>query len=463
MSIKEYLSDTIAAIATPPGNGAIAIIRISGEKSFDYVSRLWRGVDLCSLASYSLVHGYLYDPETNTDIDEVLLLIYKSPKSFTGEDMIEISCHGGQIIPAYIMQLLIQLGVRPADPGEFSRRAFLNGKIDLIQAEAIDSIVKSQNLLSSETALSLIEKKFSKLLQSHKRKLIDVLSHIEVQVDYPEEDFSDYEDFTSQYLSIQQINRSLIQIIEDSQKNIKLERGAMVLLVGKTNVGKSSLFNLFAGEPRALVSEVHGTTRDYLELKVQIGNLPITLIDTAGFRLNGDYVEALGQEKTKELLSKADLILLVLDGSIDLTQEDQDIFNQLTPYKKMILINKSDLIGSREDAIREWFGNTDSLLFTSAKTSEGFNELEAAIQRELLGEDFSFSDQKIFCQARHLSGLRKCKESLDRALQTLDSDESPEFTALEIRIALSSIAEIVGEVYTEDILDNIFNKFCIGK
>ncbi|MDH5682088.1 MAG: tRNA uridine-5-carboxymethylaminomethyl(34) synthesis GTPase MnmE [Spirochaetota bacterium] len=459
-----YLHDTIAAISTPVGKGAIAIVRLSGDKAFSIASKVFSRPDkiLNSPVSHTLHYGKIINPQNSVVMDEVLLALMTPDKSFTGEPIVEIHCHGGEQLPHSILKLLLTQGARMADPGEFTRRSFLNGKIDLTQAEAIHDIIVSQNIVSSSIAVSSLEKRFSKVIYGFRQDLINILAEIEVSVDYPEEDLEPVQNQKA-LSALSRIQSEIDQILKDSLDGRILKRGVKVAIVGKTNAGKSSLFNYLTREDRAIVSHIHGTTRDYLETHINLQDLPVELVDTAGFRKTGDHIESIGKDRSKSKIAEADYTLWIIDQSGDWDEHDLEILSHIDSKKTILVFNKADLKESlnKDEIIKKL--SPRAYFSISLLSGTGLREFETGLRSEILGADFTYNDQAIICNIRQESLLSLSKSSIQKAYEALKSNMSYEFIAIDLRDSLDFLGEIVGEVTTEDILNQIFDNFCVGK
>ncbi|MDH4128957.1 MAG: tRNA uridine-5-carboxymethylaminomethyl(34) synthesis GTPase MnmE [Spirochaetota bacterium] len=461
---QEYFHDTIAAISTGIGKAAIAIIRISGDKAIQIASQIFHkaNFDFKTSNSHKLYFGKIIDPCSNKHIDEVLITFMCSDNSFTREDLVEIHCHGGEVVPYTILKLILTLGARMADPGEFTRRAFLNGRIDLTQAEAIHEIIESQNKLSSNIALANLEKRFSSVIYSFKDELIKMLAELEVNIDYPEEDLDAilYEKYIT---TLDKIGNMIDKIVSDSKNGRIIKHGIKVTITGKTNVGKSSLFNHLIRDDRAIVSHIHGTTRDFLETHISLSGIPVQLVDTAGFRKTEDEIEKIGKIKSTQIMQEADYILWMLDQSREWDNDDEDILSQIDKNKVITIINKMDL--KKMLNTHEIYKKLSpiGIFNVSIYNKTGLEELEIGLREIFVGKDFTFNEQSIICNIRQQTLLDKVKNSIQKAIRAMSDNLSYEFIAIDLREALNFLGEIVGEVTTEDVLNEIFSNFCIGK
>lgn len=459
--------DTIAAIATPPGHGGISIIRISGPKSAEYAEIIFKsardGIRVSGMEPRHLYHGHIVDPYTSDSIDEVLCVFMQAPNSYTGEDVIEIHSHGGYIVPGRILETLFSLGVRPANAGEFSLRAFLNGKMDLTQAEAVCDVINARTEEGLKQAELQLKGELSRRIGEFRDTMLDILAEIEAQVDFPEDEIDP--------IAKDSITKRTIGVISGIERLLGtydeghiIKYGVKTTILGKPNVGKSSLLNALLMKERAIVSPAPGTTRDFIEESIDVRGIPLQLIDTAGIRRTTDDIENEGVRLAKEKAVEAELILLVLDGSEELDSDDIEVLRASADKKAVIIMNKSDLgIKLRQDALPS-LTRLDYTVETSAKLGSGIEELKDKIKGLLTGVASSADGSEIMLtELRHKLALEASVHSLKSFLFMLESEESPEFLAIDIRAALDSIGEITGEITTEEILGRIFSKFCIGK
>ena len=456
--------DTIAAIATPYGVGGIGIVRLSGPSVLAIARRLFTPKkDSLQLVSHHFHYGEIVDPDKRVPIDEVLLVYMASPKTYTREDVVEIHCHGGYLIVQKVLELVLREGARLAQPGEFTKRAFLNGRIDLTQAEAVVDVIQARTTESLEIARQQLGGRLRKELAGIRDQLVGWVAALEAHIDFPEEEL----DPISREGMENGLRTAVMELggwIDSYEEGKVLREGVSCAIVGKTNVGKSSLLNVLLREERAIVTPVPGTTRDVIEEVLNISGIPVRLMDTAGLRQGGDSVEIEGVRRTKERVADADLVLLVLDGSRELDRDDRAIFDEVQGKKNIIVVNKHDLpqiLNLRE--VQELFPQ-DSLVSISALHQTGLGDLKEAVHRSLLRGKVRFSpDHLIVANVRHKNALINTRESLQRAREGIEQGTSFEFTAFELRSALEALGEIVGETATEEVLDRIFEQFCIGK
>ena len=458
--------DTIAAIATAEGEGAVAIIRVSGPKTTDIIKNIFTANSkstLKDMGSHKLYHGIIKDPESGELIDEVLCTIMRSPNSYTGEDVAEINCHGGRLVPRRILGLLFKHGARPAEAGEFSLKAFLNGKMDLAQAESVVDVINAQTEVGLKQAEMRLEGVLSNKISGYKDEVLDLLAEIESQVDFPEEDIDPIvkKDITTRTTSLISSINGMLSTYEEGRI---LKFGVATTILGKPNVGKSSLLNSLLRQQRAIVSHHPGTTRDFIEEQIDIRGIPLRLIDTAGIRAATDQIEKTGIELTKKKAQEAELLIAVIDGSSDLDQDDTEVLQEIHNRNAVLVINKSDLgLKITQTKLLDYVSK-DRIVKTSAKELSGIEDLKDVIKNSLIKSDRASSEGEIvLTELRHKSALENAASSLENFLNTFNSGESPEFSALDLRVALNSLGEITGEVTTEDVLGRIFSKFCVGK
>ncbi|GJM17138.1 MAG: tRNA modification GTPase MnmE [Thermodesulfobacteriota bacterium] len=464
---KSHNNDTIAAIATAQGDGGIAVIRISGEKTKniidDIFSRKGKDNQPLEMKSHQMYYGYITDSESEKTVDEVLCVQMRSPNSYTGEDMVEIHSHGGHLVPMKILDLLFKLGARPANPGEFTLRAYLNGKMDLTQAEAVTDVVNAQTEEGLKQAELQLEGALSDRIGQYKDRLADILAEIEAQVDFPEEDI----DAIVKDRLIDSTNELVDKInilLNTYEEGRIIKHGVTTAILGKPNVGKSSLLNQLIMKERAIVSAQPGTTRDFIEESIDIRGIALKLTDTAGIRATTDEIEGIGVELAKKKGQEAELIIAVIDSSKDLDSDDLEVLGRIKDSRAVIALNKADINPKIDEDDLAIYVRPNRITKTSAKLGTGIEELKDNI-RELLirNKNLSESNEFVLSELRHKLALERCTKSLQSFLHAILADESPEFLALDLRLALDALGEITGEVTTEDILGRIFSKFCIGK
>jgi tRNA modification GTPase len=453
--------DTIAAISTPPGMGGIAIVRMSGGDSLTIASKIFKGkTSPLNIESHRAIYGRIADPETNEEVDEVLIMVMRAPHSYTGEDCVEISCHGGTVPATCVLEACIKSGARMANGGEFTKRAFLNGRIDLTQAEAVIDIVSAKTKKGLKEALYRLDGFLSKRIRKLKESLVSIRKRIELSLDFPEADIGNEETTSIEEKVISVIN-IINDLIREGERVSILREGMSGAIIGKTNVGKSSLLNALLLEERAIVTPLPGTTRDVIEGWINIDGVPLKLYDTCGFRDAENIAEEMGIKKTKDAIDNTSFSLFITDGSIPLTDEDREIFSLAKEKPLIIVINKIDL-PKRVD-ISEIQKNGDFFVCeVSAKEHTGIKELNRAITK-LLGIKEMEVSGGLPTRTRHFQLLLQAKKTLENGLRGLRRGKSAELIAYDIREACQFLGEIIGEVTPEGIIDEIFRDFCIGK
>ena len=458
-----FIDDTIAAIATAPGEGGIGIIRISGEKSLQVAQSIFKSKSGKMIKDYNartLIYGTVVDNEKV--IDEVLVAYMKGPNSYTAEDVIEINCHGGFISVKKILELILSKGARLAEAGEFTKRAFLNGRIDLSQAEAIIDVIKSKTDMAHEVAQSQLEGSLAKKIKDLRMNVTEVLAHLEVSIDFAEEDV---EEITYQTLEEKALElRNEIKKLYDTAESGKILRdGLKTVIVGKPNVGKSSLLNSILGENRAIVTDIAGTTRDVIEEFVNIKGIPLKIVDTAGIRETEDVVEKIGVEKSRESFSTADLVIMVLDASRKLSEEDMEILESLKNKKTIVLLNKMDLESQIELEKIEEFVNSEDIIKISALKHQGIEELQDKIEAMVYHGSVKNSSNLMITNSRHKDALFKAYESINDAISAIEQRMPYDFIEVDFKNIWDYLGYINGDTVREDLLDTIFANFCIGK
>ena len=454
------LFDTIAAISTPKGEGGIGIIRISGDKSFEILDKIFKPKNPNKdLGFYQFNYGFIYDGEKV--IDESMVVRMKAPKTYTCEDVVEINCHGGQFVTQKVLELVLKNGARHAEQGEFTKRAFMNGRIDLSQAEAVMDLIQGKTEKSISLSLDQLRGDLRDKINSFKKALLDITAHVNVVLDYPEEGIDDPLPVELRD-NLEAVYEEATRLIESYDKGKKIKEGIKTVIVGKPNVGKSTLLNSLLREERAIVTHVAGTTRDVIEEVINIKGIPLVLVDTAGIRQTDDIVENIGVEKSKEFIEKADLVLLVLDASRELEDEDREVINQINEnHKKVIvLLNKIDL--ERKIDLDEY--NFENIVEISAQKNVGIEDMEEKIYSFIVDEKVEDSSEKlIITNVRHKMALEKTKDAIRNIFETIDMGLPMDLISVDLKEALDSLSEITGEISSEDILDHVFGNFCVGK
>jgi len=458
------LDDTIAAVGTAPGEAGIGIVRISGRKSQEILGKIFRGKkakNVNEMRSRYMYYGFIYDDEENK-VDEVLAVIMRAPYSYTGEDVVEIHCHGGVISIRKIMELVLKNGARMAEPGEFTKRGFLNGRIDLAQAEAVIDIITSKTDEGLNNAMNQLQGQLSQKVKSVMDILLSMLAHIEASIDFPEHDI---EELTAENLKVNGMKaKSILKNLQDTYYEGKIHReGLSTAIIGRPNVGKSSLLNLLLKENRAIVTDIPGTTRDIIEEYLNIKGVLVKLIDTAGLRETEDVVEKIGVERTKDALEKADLIIFVIDASNDLTQEDLRIANMISDKKAIVAANKIDVgIKADLDEIEKLLDKAN-IIKISVKDRIGIDLLEKAIYDSVYSGNIRNKSNVVVSNIRHKSLIDRALESIERALEAIDSGIPVDLISVDLKDAWNLLGQITGDTVEEDIITEIFSRFCIGK
>ncbi len=445
--------DTIVANATPLMPSAVSVIRISGDKAFEIGKKLSNKQS--NVKERTAYFTKIFDRNKEI-IDEALILFFKSPKSFTGEDVVEIQTHGSVPVVKKIISEAIFYGARFAEPGEFTKRAFLNGKIDLTQAEAIAQLIEAKSEKASKAAVNLLEGRLHNKIEKFKNQLLELVSLIEAELNFPED--VEELDFVIIKSNLEDISKQIKDLLKTYKKGELIREGIKLAIVGKPNVGKSSLFNSFIGYERAIVSEIKGTTRDFIEESLMIQGIPVRLLDTAGIRRTEDKIENLGIKLAKEKIKEADIVIFVFDVSEGITKEDLEIYEEIKDKNPIVVGNKIDL---HLDKINEKYYFKD-IIFLSSKTLQGFDKLENEISKRLGLLDYQ--DEEIYINLRHFEILKQAENKIQNILDNLQNyEEFKEILILEIQEVEKLLKEIIGEITTEDILGNIFSNFCIGK
>ncbi|ERK52682.1 tRNA uridine-5-carboxymethylaminomethyl(34) synthesis GTPase MnmE [Leptotrichia wadei] len=454
------LFDTIAAISTPKGEGGIAIIRISGDKSFEILDKIFvKKNPNADLGFYKLNYGFIKDGEKT--VDEVMAVRLKAPKSYTCEDIVEINCHGGTLVSEKVLELVLRNGARHAESGEFTKRAFMNGRIDLSQAEAVMDIIQGKTEKSVSLSLDQLRGDLRDKVNQFKKALLDITAHVNVVLDYPEEGIDDPLPAELRN-NLEKVYEEANRLIDSYDTGKKIKEGIKTVIVGKPNVGKSTLLNALLHEERAIVTHVAGTTRDVIEEIINIKGVPLVLVDTAGIRKTDDIVENIGVEKSKQFIGKADLVLLVLDASKELENEDIEVINQIKENKKkvIVLLNKIDL----NKKINLAGHNLENIVEISAKDNVGIEDMQEKIYSYIVEEDVENSSEKlIITNIRHKTALEKTKDAIKNIFETIDMGLPMDLISVDLKEALDSLSEITGEISSEDILDHVFGNFCVGK
>ena len=447
-------TDTICAVSTALGVGAISIIRCSGQDSIKIVNRMFDGKNLEEVPSHTIHYGFIKD-ENGEKIDEVLISVMKSPKTFTTEDVVEINCHGGISTTNKVLELLLTNGCRLATRGEFTKRAFLNGRIDLLEAEAIGDLINSETESSRKMAINQITGNLSLLIENARKDILDLLANIAVNIDYPE--YEDAEIITHDLLKqkLIPIKKKLENLLEESKNGKIIKEGINVSIIGRPNVGKSSILNHLLNENKAIVTNIAGTTRDIVEGEIILKGIKLNLTDTAGIRKTDNIVEQIGVEKSKEILKNTELVILVLNSSENLTEEDEYLLNLTKNKKRIILLNKTDLPTKLEIKEEYILGNTTS--------TNGLDLLKNKICEMFNLEEINSKNLTFLSNARQISLVKQCVNLIDNILTTIDTEIPIDMLEIDIKSTFDLLGEIIGKTYKEELIDELFSKYCLGK
>ena len=455
--------DTIAAIATASGNSGIGIIRVSGDEAVEIVDKIFKSVNsdkkLVNVKSHTINYGHIVD--NDKVIDEVLVSVMNGPHSYTGEDVVEINCHGGMIVIRKILEIVLKNGARTAEPGEFTKRAFLNGRMDLSQAEAVMDVINAKNEFALSSSIEQLNGRVSEKIKSLRKKIIYNIAFIESALDDPEHISIDgYSDKLSKIL--EEVNGELSRLINNFDNGRIVKEGVKTVILGKPNAGKSSLLNLLLGEDRAIGTDIEGTTRDTLEESINLNGVFLNLIDTAGIRDSEDVVEQIGVNKAKELAEKSDLVIFVADASKELDENDKEIINLIKDKQAIVLLNKSDLGTIINEKNVSEFDNKPVITF-SAKTGDGLDELENKIRDLFYEGKVKYNDELYITNARQKESLINAKNSIEEVIKSVENDMPEDFYSIDLMDAYTYLGQIIGESVEDDLVNEIFSKFCMGK
>ena len=458
-----FIDDTIAAIATAPGEGGIGIIRISGPKSLEVAEEIFFSMSGKKISEYparTLIFGNIKDGDKK--IDEVLVAYMKGPNSYTAEDVIEINCHGGFISVKRILELVLSKDVRLAEAGEFTKRAFLNGRIDLSQAEAVIDVINAKTDKAHEVAENQLEGSLSNRIREFREKVTELLAQVEVAIDYPEEDI-EFIAYTTLEEKTRELNKDIKKLYETSESGKIFREGLKTVIVGKPNVGKSSLLNSILGENRAIVTDIPGTTRDVIEEFVNIKGIPLKIVDTAGIRETDDVVEKIGVEKSMASFDTADLIIMVVDSSSELSEEDREILEKVQGKETILLLNKTDLPQVIDEEEVKKYVNEENIIKISALHNEGIEDVHDRIEAMVYKGDIKSSSNVIITNSRHKDALYRAMKSAEDAMRAIEDRMPLDFVEVDLKNIWDYLGYINGDTVSEDLLDNIFHNFCIGK
>ena len=458
--------DTIAAISTPMGEGAIAIVRLSGDEAITIADKIFKspnGKRLTEVATHTIHYGHLKKKKTDEIVEEVMLSLMRGPKTFTREDVIEINCHGGLVSVNRVLQLVLRSGARLAEPGEFTKRAFLNGRIDLSQAEAVMDLIRAKTDRAMNVALGQMDGKLSRLINSLRQALLETLAQVEVNIDYPE--YDDVEEMTVPILleKCTWVRDEIIKLLQTSSQGKILREGLSTVILGRPNVGKSSLLNSLVHENKAIVTDIAGTTRDIIEEYVNVRGVPLRLVDTAGIRETEDIVERIGVERSREALKGADLILLVLNYGEELSPEDERLFETIQAMDFIVVVNKTDIPQKINlDRVHELAGNR-RVVTTSLLKEEGVIELEEAIAALFFEGQIESGDLTYVSNARHIALLHQAQATIEDALAAAKEGVPVDMVQIDVTRTWELLGEIIGDTVQESLINQLFSQFCLGK
>lgn len=462
MAVTEF--DTIAAISTPVGEGGISIIRISGEDAIDVAKKVFHGKDLAKVASHTINYGHVIDPQTNSEIDEVMVSVMRAPKTYTREDIIEINCHGGLVATNKILQLVLSHGARLAEPGEYTKRAFLNGRIDLSQAEAVMDLIRAKTDKSMKVALNQLDGNLSRLIKHLRQDILEVLAQVEVNIDYPE--YDDVETMTTKLLQEKatEVKQRIEEVLKTAQQGKVLRDGIATAIIGRPNVGKSSLLNRLLNEDKAIVTNIAGTTRDVIEEYVNVNGVPLKLIDTAGIRETDDQIEKIGVERSRQALETADLVLLLLDSSQPLTDEDLALIEATKDMPRIVILNKTDLPNQLNVDVLHEYVDQNQLIETSIVNNAGMDQLSTRINHLFFNKGIESNQNSVMVtNARHIGLLNQAKDALNDVLAGIKANMPVDLVQIDMTRCWDLLGEITGDSYQDELLDQLFSQFCLGK
>ena len=455
--------ETISSISTPVGEGAIAIVRLSGEDAIEIADRLYKGAKkLTDTESHTINYGHIVDPKTGETVEEVMVALMRAPKTYTREDIVEINCHGGIHTVNRVLQLTLNNGARMAEPGEFTKRAFLNGRVDLSQAEAVMDFIRAKTNQASKVANQQVQGRLKTYIEELRQSILNILAQVEVNIDYPE--YDDVEEATTSFLleEAKNVSMNIDKLLKSSAEGRILREGLSTVIVGKPNVGKSSLLNYLIQDNKAIVTDVAGTTRDILEEYVNVNGVPLKLVDTAGIRETDDIVEKIGVERSREALKGAELILYVMNNNDELTPEDLELLESADDKKVIGIVNKLDLENNLDlKYLEEHF--KIPLIKTSIINGEGVDDLENEIQKMFFDGSLSSTDSTYVSNNRHINLLEQAKVSIEDAISSAEIDVPVDIIQIDLIKTWELLGEVIGEDVSEQLIDKLFSQFCLGK
>lgn len=457
--------ETIAAISTPPGEGAIGIVRLSGEQAIEIADRVYKSgsKSLAEQQSHTIHYGHIENPKTNETIDEVMVSVMREPKTFTREDVVEINCHGGITSVNQVLQCVLQNGARLAEPGEFTKRAFLNGRIDLSQAEAVMDLIRAKTDRAMHVALKQLDGNLSHLIRNLRMDILDTLAQVEVNIDYPE--YDDVEEMTSKLLieKAKLVKASIQQLLATASQGKILREGLATAIIGRPNVGKSSLLNYLLDEEKAIVTDIAGTTRDVIEEYISVRGVPLKLIDTAGIRETEDIIERIGVERSRQALSDADLVLLVFNQSEPLTVEDKALIEATKQHRRIVILNKMDLPNQLDLTELETVVEPESIVKTSILSKSGIDILEKKIADLFFTGQTGERDATYVSNVRHIALLNDAEAALDEVISGVEAGMPVDLVQIDMTRCWDLLGEITGDSVQDELLTQLFSQFCLGK
>ena len=456
-------TDTITAISTPIGEGAIAIVRLSGPEAISMTTEIFKGKNLNEVDSHTIHYGKIIEPETKEIAEEVMVSVMRAPKTFTREDVVEINCHGGMVAVNRVLEIILAKGARLAEPGEFTKRAFLHGRIDLSQAEAVMDLIRAKSDKAMSVALKQMDGRLSGLIQRLRQELLETVAHVEVNIDYPE--YDDVEEMSHDMMRIKtkEVHAEIIELLSVAKQGKILREGLATAIIGRPNVGKSSLMNTLVQENKAIVTEIPGTTRDIIEEYVNVRGVPLRLVDTAGIRETEDIVERIGVERSRKVLKESDLILFVLNYNDELLDEDIKLFDAIRGLEYIVIINKTDLDQKLDmDKVRELAGNKP-IVTTSLIEEEGVDELEKAIADTFFAGEIDTGDMTYVSNIRHIQLLKQAKQALEDAMDGVELGMPLDIVQIDVTRTWEFLGEIIGDTASDGLIDQLFSQFCLGK
>lgn len=461
MNLMQF--DTITAISTPVGEGAISIVRLSGPDALSIAQTIFKGPNLQKVDSHTIHYGHIIEPDTEKAVEEVLVAVMKAPKTYTREDIVEINCHGGMVAVNRVLEIILSAGARLAEPGEFTKRAFLNGRIDLSQAEAVMDLIRAKTDEAMTVALDQIDGRLSRLIKELRQQLLETVAHVEVNIDYPE--YDDVEEMSHEMMErhTKEVYQKIEQLLSVARQGKILREGVKTGIIGRPNVGKSSLMNALVQENKAIVTEIPGTTRDTIEEYVNVQGVPLRLVDTAGIRETEDLVERIGVERSRQVLEDSDLILFVLNNNEPLTADDKKLFEVIKDLQSIIIINKSDLEKQLNIKQVEQLAGNHPVVHMSITKDEGIDHLEQAIAETFFAGEIKTDDLTYVSNVRHIQLLKQAQAALEDAMEGISLGIPLDIVQIDVTRTWELLGEIIGDTASEALIDQLFSQFCLGK